>query len=161
MKKLFILSTLLLMGLTAQSASAQQSNKDLVVRAAKAMETAPGTPETAQLASPALKYLIETDEVSLIVCGGVVSPILEKKNKNGSEMVGAYTIGMGAYKIQNPTSTDEDAAQLAGLELALKVYQSLVTAKPKTKFDPVEQLAAKSASAELATYVRAATCGKK
>src|SRR5690349_8843755 len=134
MKKLFILSTLLLMGLTGQSASAQQSNKDLVVRAAKAMETAPGTPETAQLASPALKYLIETDEVSLIVCGGVVSPILEKKNKNGSEMVGAYTIGMGAYKIQNPTSTDEDAAQLAGLELALKVYQSVVTAKPKTKF---------------------------
>jgi hypothetical protein len=161
MKKLIILSTLLMMGLTAQFASAQQSSKELVVRAAKAMETAPGTPETAQLASPALKYLIETEDVSLIVCGGVISPILEKKNKNSSEMVGAYTIGMGAYKIQNPNSTDEDAAQLAGLELALKTYEVLVNAKPKMKFDAVEQLIAKRSSGELAAYVQAAACGKK
>ncbi|MFN6963758.1 MAG: hypothetical protein ACK4S4_08335 [Pyrinomonadaceae bacterium] len=162
MKKLISLVALVLLCASAQTAFSQQSNKDLVIQAARAMETAPASPETARLTSPALKWLIETEDVHLIVCGNVIGPMLEKKNKNGTAMIGAYTIGMGAFKIQNPDrANDEDAAQLAGVELALKVYEILVKEKPKTKFDPVEQLIAKRNSGELAASVKSAACGKK
>ena len=77
-------------------------------------------------------------------------------------MIAAYTIGMGAFKIQNPGRiADENAAQLAGLELALKVYESIVKEKPNTKFDPVEAVIVKRNSGVLAAEVAAANCGKK
>ena len=75
-------------------------------------------------------------------------------------MTGAYMIGMAAYRIQNP-SADENAVQLAGLELALKAYEIAVKEKPKTKSDPIEALLVKRSNGELAGIVNAADCGKK
>ena len=110
----------------------------------------------------ALRWVIETDQVSITACGGVMSPFLEKKNKLGSELTVAYTIGMAAFKLENPDKkTDENAAQLAGLETALKSYEAMLKEKPKANFAAVDALLTKRSNGELAKYVADAECGKK
>jgi hypothetical protein len=161
MKRSFVLFALLLVALAAQSGIAQ-TQKQFVLQTAKALETAPLDKETQKMRVDALRWVIETDEVSIIACGGVFSTMLEKKNKNSTDMTGAYMIGMAAYKIQNPeNAADENAAQLAGIELSLRVYEALVKEKPKTKFEPIEALIVKRNNGELAALIAAAECGKK
>ncbi len=144
------------------SVSAQDGNKRTVLAAAKSIEENILTKESVGQRQDALKWLIETDEVHLIVCGGTFSSFSEKKNKNSSDMTLAYTIGMGAFKIANPDkANDENAAQLAGLMLALKAYEWAVKEKPKTKFEAVEALIKKRDSGELAAVVNGYDCGKK
>ncbi len=139
-----------------------QSEKELVIKAARAYETAPLAKDTAEIREKALRWVIETDDVSIIACGGVFRLFSDKKNKNGSDMTAAYTLGMAAFKLENPTkASDEDAAQLAGLEGALKTYEVLVSEKPKTKNDAIEELLIRRGKGELAAIVSAAECGKK
>ncbi len=108
-----------------------------------------------------LRWVIETDQVHLIACSDVRSPFLDKKNKFGSEMTVAYTIGMAAFKLQNPDkASDENAAQLAGLESALKSYETIVKEKPKGKFDAVENLLTKRNDGTLVKYVADSNCKK-
>lgn len=105
---------------------------------------------------------MQTDDVSVVLCGGdLMAPILNKKNKNSTELIGQYTIGMAAFKLQNPSNTNENDAQLAGLESVLKVYEKLVAVKPKTKHDGMESLLAKRNANELKAAVDQADCAKK
>jgi hypothetical protein len=139
-------------------ATVAQSDKENVIAAARALETAPLDKETSKIAQRALRWAIETDEVQLIACGGTFSLFSDKKNKHSSLMTMGYTIGMAAYKVQNPTA-DENATQLAGLETALKAYEIAIKEKPKTKSDQVDALLAKRD--DLKAIVAAADCGKK
>ena len=144
------------------SAVYAQNEKELAVKTARALETNPLSEETASMEKTALKWVIETNDVHLIVCGGVFELFSDKKNKNSSDMTAAYTIGMAAFKIEHPDqANDENAAQLAGLETALKNYVAIVKQKPKTKFEKVDALVEKMNSGQLAAVVNALDCGKK
>ena len=161
MKKLSMIIALSFVAFAAQ-ASFAQSQKDLVIRTAHALETAPLDKETARMQFEAIRWVIETDEVSITVCGNAFGPFLDKKNKASTEATAAYTIGMAAFKLEHPEkASDENAAQLAGIETALKLYEAYVKEKPKAKFDPVEGLITKRNSGELAAFVAAANCSKK
>lgn len=137
-----------------------QTEKENVIAVARALETAPLDKDTSKKAERALKWAIETDEVSLIACGGTFSLFSDKKNKQSSLMTMAYTVGMAAYKIENPTK-DENSVQLAGLETALKAYEMAIKEKSKTKSEQVDALLVKRSNGELAAVVNAADCGKK
>lgn len=142
------------------SSTFAQSEKENVLAAVRALETAPLDKDTAKITERALTWAIATDEVHLIVCGGTFSMFSDKKNKQSSLMTMGYTLGMAAHKIQNPNA-DENATQLAGLETALKAYEIAVKEKPKTKSDQVEALLVKRANGELPALVNAGNCGKK
>ena len=136
----------------AATAVVGQTDKENVIAAARALETSPLDKDTAKKAERALRWAIETDEVSLIACGGTFSLFSDKKNKQASLMTMAYTVGMAAHKIENPTK-DENSVQLAGLETALKTYEMAIKEKPKTKSEQVEALLVKRSNGELAALV--------
>lgn len=160
MKKFTIIFALLIVGLSAQI-SFGQTEKEMVIKTARAIEEKPFDKETIKMREKSLKYVIETDQVSIIACGGVMSPLLDKKNKFSSDLTVAYTIGMAAFKLENPDkATDENAAQLAGLESALKTYETILKEKPKGKSDAVEALLVKRNNGELVKYVADADCKK-
>ncbi len=160
MKKSTIIFALFVIAAFAQSGFGQ-TEKELVINTARAVEEKPFDKETIKMREQALKYVIETDQVSIIACGGVMSPFLDKKNKFGSDLTVAYTLGMAAFKLGNPDkAVDENAAQLAGLESALKSYETMLKEKPKGKFEPVEALLAKRSNSELTKYVADANCKK-
>ena len=138
-----------------------QTEKENVIAAARALETKPLDAETSKIAQRALKWTVETNEISLIACGNTFTLFSDKKNKDASSlMTMSYMIGMAAYKLQNPTK-DENSVQLAGLETALKAYEIAVKEKPKTKSEQIDELLTKRSRGELASVVNAGDCGKK
>ena len=162
MKKITIFLLLIFcVALTAQKSFAQETEKEKFVRAAKFLEENPLDKNAKDVRTWAFVWAAETKDVTVIICGGTASPFLDKKLKFGSEMLHQYTIAMTAYKLQNPTSTDENAAQLAGVESALRVYEKLVADKPKGKAKTIDDLIAKRNNGELAKFVADADCGKK
>jgi hypothetical protein len=161
MKIVAMLFAILIAGFAAQGAYAQDE-KDLVIRTARALETSPEDPETIRMREQSMRWIIQTDQVTVNVCGGVFELFGNKKNNNGPDMTASYTVAMAAFKLAHPDQVSDDkAAQLAGLESALKTYEVLVIAKPKTKNDPVEKLLVKRNNGELAALVAGIDCNKK
>jgi hypothetical protein len=164
MKKLTIIFTLLLIALAAQAGFAQEkvNEKEMLIKAARFLEEKPFDKDAKDIRSWAFVWSADTKEVTVIVCGGkITEAMLDKKAKYGSELLGQYVIAMTAFKLQNPNNTDENAAQLAGLESVVKTYETMLKEKPKAKTDMLDALATKKNNGELAQLVKDADCGKK
>lgn len=160
MKKLTIVFALFVIAAFAQTGFGQ-TGKELTIKTARAIEEKPLDKETAKMREQALKYVIETDDVSVVACGGITKAFTDKKNKFGGDLTAAYTIGMAAFKLENPDkAADENAAQLAGLESALKSYEAMTKEKPKEKYEPLEALLTKRNNGELAKYIADVGCSK-
>lgn len=159
MNKYLLVAPILLIVLCAPSAFGQ---REMVFQAELALETHPMEKETATQREKALVWVIETDQVQVGTCGGIVGLFADKKNKSANDMTGGYIIGMAAFKLKNPEKAkDEYAAQLAGLEAALKMYEAIVRDKPKAKNDAVEDLLIKRKNGELAAVVNATDCSRR
>ena len=101
-----------------------QNEKELVIKTARAFETAPLAKETKEMYKKAFLWIAETDQVTVGLCGGVVGLFTDKKYKNMDELLSAYDVGMAAFKLENPTkASDEMTAQLAGVQTVLKTYK--------------------------------------
>lgn len=166
MKKLTIIFALFIIAISAQTGFGQtrEENKALLIKAAKFLEVKPFDKDAKDIRGWAILYVIETDDVSVIACAGsdFIKPVMEDKNKYGSELLGQYTIGMAAFKLENPSKKDdENAAQLAGVESMLRAYETMVKEKSKAKFAGMDDLIAKRDKGELKALVDAADCGKK
>lgn len=99
-----------------------------------------------------MTWVIETDKVRVIICSSILS--VEEKYKYKSELIGQYTIGMAAFKLANPErAKDEDAAQLAGIESAIRAYEVMVNEKPKHRSAFMDELIAKRTNGTLAAYL--------
>lgn len=165
MKKLTIIFTLLIIGLAAQIASAQtdkEKNTALLVRITKFLEEKPFDDKAKEYRENAFKYLIETKDVSVVLCSDTTKEALKKKNKFSGELLIQQSLGMAVFKLTNPDqANDENAAQLAGIESMLRAYESMVRENPKAKFAGMDDLIAKRDKGELKAMVDAADCGKK
>lgn len=165
MKKLTIIFAIFIIALTSQIGFGQtkEEQQSLLIKAAKFLEVKPFDKDAKDIRGWALRYVIETKDVSIIICAGdLTRPTLEKKNKYGSELLAQYTIGMAAFKLENPSKKDdENAAQLAGIESMLRAYEQMVKEKPKAKFAAMDDIIAKRDNGELKGLVEASNCGKK
>jgi hypothetical protein len=66
---------------------------------------------------------------------------------------------MAAFKLANPEkASDEDAAQLAGVESALISYESIVKEQPTARHAFLDDLVAKRGQGELAKFVTENNC---
>lgn len=165
MKKLTIVFALFFIALTAQANSAQSTrldNQQRLVKAARFLEEKPFDKQAKEERAWAVKYASDTEDVTVIVCGGTGAAFLDKKVKFGSELVSQYLIAMTAFKLESPSkAADENAAQLAGVESALKAYEAMLKENPKAKAEKVEALLAKRNDGTLTKFVADADCGKK
>ena len=161
MQKLTFFVTIIAVMMLAQTALAQ-SDKELTIRAARAMETAPFDKETVKMSEKAERWVTETKDVTVGLCGGVVGQFADKKYKYLSELLTAYDLGMAAFKLENPSKTsDEKAAQLAGVESVLKTYESILKEKPKATNKRADELLAKRNSGNLRTLIDSIDCSRR
>ena len=161
-RKVSALLVLILICGSALSVRAGQKDEkeeiDLLIKSAKFLEEKPLDKKARDVRSWAVKWLIVTDKVSVTVCSLLLSG-LDKKYKYESEILTQYTIGMGAFKLSNPDKAkDEEAAQLAGIESAIRSYEAMVTEQPKAKSVFMDGLLAKRADGTLAKYVADNNC---
>lgn len=145
----------------AAAGQSNTDNKDLLLKATQILEVQPFHEKAKDFRGWAMRYIIETDDVSILVCAGpLLEPIMDKKNKYANELLAQYSMGMAAFKLANPDKAkDENAAQIAGIESALRSYESMVKEKPKAKFQGMDDLAAKAKNGELKKMVEDAKCG--
>lgn len=161
MKKFAILFAAIMVVATTQIIHAQEG-KELVIKTARALETTPSDKETRKMQKKAIKWITETKEISVSLCQGVYGMIADYENKYGEDMISAYVIGVAAFGIENPSkSADRNATHLAGVELALKVYEKLVKEKPGTSNDMIDLLIEKRDKGELAATIALLKCGGK
>lgn len=146
-----------------EAVRAQSFGSAELIRASEILEAAPLAKDAKGIRSLAVTYVIETKDVSVTLCGGeLMAPILDKKNKNSTELSGQYTVAMAVFKLQNPENKDENAAQFAGLASAIRAYSAILLGKPKNKHAGMDNLAGMLDRNELRGAVEAANCaGKK
>jgi len=164
MKKFTIILTLIFIAVGAQTGfgqTNQTSNKELLIKATQLLEAQPFVEKAKDFRGWAMRYIIETDDVSVTICTGTLTSIMDKKNKYSDELLAQYTMGMAAFKLSSPDKAkDQNAAQLAGMESMLKAYENIIKEKPKAKFQAIDDLVAKRDKGELKKFVEDAKCGE-
>ena len=158
---LTLLLVLAIFGVFSES-HAQTFGKVELIKAAKFLEMRPFDEQAKTIRALAVDYVIRTDEVSVTICvGKAAESLLDKKNKKSSELVAQYTIGMAAFKLQNPDNKNELDAQLAGFESALAAYEKMISEKPKTRHPGMDDLLSKRNAGELKAFLDSNGCSKK
>ena len=166
MKKLTIVFTLFLFGLFAQAVTAQSGktlDKDTFIKAAKILEQDPFIKDAKKYREAMTFYLIETKDVSLVLCtSSATKEVFDKKYKFSTELFSQNMFGMAVFKLENPDkSKDEIAAQLAGIESALRTYEIMVKQNPKAKSAAADDLITKRDNGTLAKFISDNDCSKK
>ena len=143
-------------GLAGQKEAQEEPLK--LIKAANHLESAPLAKDAKETRSWALKWLIQTDKVSVKVCSFITSG-LDKKYKYTSEVFSQYTIGMAAFKLSNPTlANDEELVQLSGVRSALRAYATMAGEQPKAKNEFLDDLLARRADGSLGKFVAQNNC---
>jgi hypothetical protein len=159
MAKFSFLLMIAVIAIAAPMARAQQG-KDLVIQAARALEKAPTDKETRKTVKKAIKWILESDEINVSLCRGAYGMIADYENEHREDMTSAYTIGVAAFELENPSKTrNRNAIHLAGIELALKVYEAHIKNDPKSTSDMIELLLEERKKGNLAATVATLNCG--
>lgn len=138
-----------------------QNEPEMLIKAVSLLEQKPLDKEVGKMREWALKWVIETDKVSVSVCSAMIAG-LEDKYKYKSDVFIQYTLAMAAFKLANPDkANDEAATQLAGVESAIKLYDAILKEKPKAKSAFMDELVARRAAGSLNEYVATNNCPKK
>ncbi len=163
MKSINIFFVLVVLVVTAQfgiAQSQQQKDRDSFLSNAKLLEQQPFNKNARDAREWGFKWLIETDQVSVVLCSETMSLIPEKRNKFKSELTMQFTFGQAVFKLEDKKD-DEAAAQLAGIESMLRTYEKMLTENEKARNAELDGLVAKRISGELKAIVDSKKCDSK
>jgi len=125
------------------------------VKSARLLETDPFSKDAEKIRKWFVTWLLAAPDISVEICPDYLAPLYGKKDKNNeSELRIQMIFSIAAFIIENPDkANDKVAANLAGLEGTLKMYESILKSKPNEKIDFLDQLIAKRDKGELRAYV--------
>lgn len=134
---------------------ATPEEKATAVKAAHVLESDPFNKDARKIREWFTLWLIEVPDISVEVCIGYLKPLYDAKSKNyATEIATQMMFSSAAFIVEHPEQAkDRVAVNLAGLEGALKTYESIVKDKLKAKWDFLDGLIAKREKGELRTYV--------
>ena len=166
MKKLTIILTLVIIGICGQIAFAQNKSgldKNTFIKAAKILEQDPFIKDGKKYREAMTFYLIDTKDVSVVLCtNDATKSLFDKKYKFSNELFAQNMFGMAVFKLENPDKKDDEkAAQLAGVESLLRAYEAMVKQNPKAQFTAADALITKRTDGTLAKFVADNDCSKK
>lgn len=137
----------------AQTQSLAEDQKRFV-SVVQNLEIAPLDPELQHDRAWAIQWLTDTPDISVNVCLEPIGGVSGKAYAGAPNIIVQYMLGMGAFIIKNPEKqNDPDAQQLAGVESALRAYQSMRTAQPLAISSMLEKLVEVQKRGELPGFV--------
>jgi hypothetical protein len=126
------------------------------------LEQSPLAREAKDYRAALLYFLTEVPDISVKLCSNVLGESKRIKGDYEAELVGQLAFSQAKFIIENPEKAkDDDAVYLAGVEGVLRMWQAIKAAKPKAKFDLMEELLQKQQAGTLAEYVKAGMSGCK
>jgi len=139
-----------------------QTDSERFIKASSFLEKKPLDKTAKDLRAWAITYLANTTEVRFAICSSdLTKPLMDKNGKYNAEVFAQYTIGMAAFKLAHPENkADENPAQLAGFQSALKTYEAFVKLDSQAKTAGMDDLLSKSDRGRLPELVNAIGCGK-
>jgi len=141
--------------LAADRGPSTQQERDQAVKLTRLLEKDPLNPK----AGDARKWLIfwsaAVPDITVDMCFHFVGGVQKvKKFPHESEIAVQTGWGQLAYQIEHPDAKpDDEATFVAGVESALKVYESILAAEPKSRVPFLDDLAVKRDKGELAAFV--------
>jgi len=119
------------------------------------MEQSPLDPGLRPEREWALFWLIQVPDVTVNLCTAPLGDFMKKKYKYSPEIVMQVTFSSGQFIIEHPDQAKDTNAQIvAGVEGALRAYQSILKAKPDAKSKDLDDLIQKQSQGTLNEYVR-------
>jgi hypothetical protein len=119
------------------------------------LEKNPLGKEAKDLRASLLRFLIEAPDITIKICMNAFGPSKRFKGDYEAELVGQLTFSQAKFIMENPDRAQDDAAvYLAGVEGVLRTWQAIKAAKPKAKFELMEELLQKQQAGMLAGHVR-------
>jgi hypothetical protein len=165
MKKFFTIAlTLAIVSLFAVSSLARNQRgpstpqeRETAVKAARLLETDPFHKDAKKMREWFFKWIIEVPDIHIELCSAYMSPEKSTDKNYGSEIYTQTMFSSAAFIIEHPDqASDRVAVNLAGVEGALKVYENILTTKPKAKSAFWDDLLDKRNKGELRAFVEEA-----
>lgn len=129
--------------------------RTMAVKLTRALEAEPLHEKAPDARKWLFVWLAAVPDITVNVCSDFLDPLMGKDKNYSSEIFGQSLYGSAAFIIENPDKAkDEEAVQLAGLESALKAYESILKVKPKARWTFLDTLIEKRDKGELDDYVR-------
>ncbi|NDK39327.1 hypothetical protein DT603_10785 [Pseudoxanthomonas gei] len=154
-----VVASLLLSSTAPAQEPAAELDRDKAVRYARALEQQPLDPMAPQMRSWLMRWLVQTREVTVLVCD-ILGPIPKKDVHFGPELLVQYMAGNAVFQLQNPESkTDPVKPQLAGLASMLLAYEVVLQANPAARIPLYDSWIAKQAKGVLEAEREAAIRG--
>ncbi len=131
------------------------------VKIARLLETDPFHKEAKKMRQWFTVWLIQVPDISVEMCGSYLGPVGGSDKNYSGDIFTQMAFSSAAFKIEHPDqANDRIAANLAGVEGALKIYESILTTKPKAKSEFLDGLVEKRNKGELRAYVEEVTVAK-
>lgn len=103
----------------------------------------------------ALTWLVQIPDITVNICTAPLGDYMKKKYKYAPEITIQLTFSSGAFIIEHPDRAKDGYAQcLAGVEGALKAYQSILKVKPDAHSKALDELLDKQRNGKLAEHVQ-------
>ena len=152
---------LVLLGLSnvASAASKRSSPEDLrrFVEVTRTLEKNPLAESLREDREWGLAWLVEAPDVSVTICTDALGGMYDSDYPHSAEIILQDSFAMAAFAIEHPDkANDPEAQQLAGVEGALKAYQSILRERPEAKSAFLEKLLQTQVSGGLRKHVREA-----
>ncbi len=158
-------------GATLSLALAQERQKSTPEERAKAVEVTrtlesdPLGKDAKELRPWLFKWLTDVPDITVSPCPGLLGPVFGSKKNYASEIFFQTLPASAAFIIEHPEqASDKVLVNLAGLEGALRTYQSILKTAPKARWPFLDDLVARREKGTLEAYVReitAAQCKSK
>gem|GEM_PF-1673223 len=133
-------------------AGAQQS---AIVEQVRSLESDPLQAGAPQLRQRLLRYFVESPDITITVCGGVLDPLARSRQNHGSEIFAQQLLSSGAFLIENPgMARDHGAVHAAGVAGALRAYESILRAHPDARSPVLDELIQLRERGEMVAHVR-------
>ena len=165
MKRFFINALALAIVLLFAASSLAQDRKpstpqerETAVKVARLLETDPFHKDAKKMREWILRWVINVPDIQVELCSAYMPPEKSTDKNYGSEIFNQTMFSSAAFIIEHPDqANDRVAVHLAGVEGALKVYENILTTKPKAKSAFYDGLLEKRNKGELRAFVEEAT----
>ena len=135
--------------------------RETAVKVARVLETDPFHKDAKKMREWLLIFLIGVPDIHVELCTAYMPPEKPSDKNYGSEIFNQTVFSSAAFVIEHPDqANDRVAAHLAGVEGALKVYETVLATKPKAKSAFYDALLERRNKGELRAFVEEATTTK-
>lgn len=145
----------------SQRGPSTPQERETAAKVARVLETDPFHKDAKKMREWLLLFLISVPDIHVELCTAYMSPEKSSDKNYGSEIFNQTVFSSAAFVIEHPDqANDRVAAHLAGVEGALKVYETVLATKPKAKSAFYDALLERRNKGELRAFVEEATTTK-